>query len=137
MINSPSMRSMVEEAPTFPPPESIRLQARIRSLEQYREMVRRSLEDPDRFWGDLAEDLHWYKKWDKIREGDFENTNIRWFVGGKINASANCLDRHLTAGRADKIALLWEGESGETRTYTYTRLQKEVHLFVEVTLDGV
>ncbi|MCD6462027.1 MAG: acetate--CoA ligase [Thermoplasmata archaeon] len=118
----------------FPPPEEIRKRAYINSLEQYREMYERSLNDPEGFWGELAEEfLDWYQKWDKVMEYDFHEAKIAWFKGGKLNVSYNCLDRHLKKGRKDKIALIWEGnEPGEDKTFTYEQLYWEVNRFANV-----
>ena len=78
----------------------------------------------------MAEELHWFKKWDKVLNWD--PPHAEWFVGGKINISYNCLDRHLGTWRRNKAALIWEGEPGETRTYTYQQLHTEVCKFANV-----
>ena len=102
-------------------------------MEQYQEMYRRSIEDADAFWAEEAEKrLHWFKKWDKVQNHDFANAKIRWFEGGKLNVTYNCLDRHLdTIG--DKVAYYFEGDSPEsTRTITYKELWEEVTKFANV-----
>ncbi len=76
-------------------------------------MYKRSLEDPEGFWAEYAEELDWLKKWDKVYEGDFGKARVKWFVGGKLNVAWNCLDRHLRSGQKDRVAILWVGESGE------------------------
>jgi acetyl-CoA synthetase len=95
-------------------------------------MYKRSLDDPEGFWGEYAQELDWFKKWEKALEGDFQTGRIRWFPGGKLNAAYNCLDRHLSLGRQDQVALLWEAESGESATYTYGQLHLEVCRFSNV-----
>jgi acetyl-CoA synthetase len=124
--------SMMDETRVFDPPEELRQRAHIRSMEQYREMYRRSVEDPDGFWGEYAGELEWYERWDKVLEYNSEKVQIKWFIGGKLNAAFNCLDRHLKEGRKDKVALIWEGESGQSRTYTYQELYGEVCRFANV-----
>ena len=132
MVREQSMISMMEETRRFDPPAELNQRARIRSLDQYKEMYRRSLDDPEAFWGDYARELEWFKKWEKVLEGDFETGRIRWFAGGKLNASHNCLDRHLRLGQQDRVALLWEAESGESMAFTYGQLHLEVCRFSNV-----
>jgi len=125
--------SMMGESRTFEPPLTFREKAHIRNREQYQAMYEKSLEDPEAFWAEYADELHWYKKWDKVLESDFAAMEIRWFIGGKLNASDNCLDRHLSTWRKNKAAIIWEGEpEGETRTYTYQQLHWEVCRFAKV-----
>jgi len=96
-------------------------------------MYKKSVEDPEGFWGEIAEkNITWFKKWDKVLEYDFNKPEIKWFLGGKLNASVNCLDRHLEAGRKDKTAILWEADDGSNRTYTYEQLHLEVNRFANV-----
>ncbi len=78
----------------FPVPREFAAKTRV-NAENYEKMYKESLENPDRFWGEAAERLHWFKKWDKVRDSDFANAKIAWFSGGKLNVSYNCLDRHL------------------------------------------
>jgi acetyl-CoA synthetase len=124
--------SVLEEDRQFDPSETWRSQAHIRSLSQYQEMYKRSLEDPDGFWAGYAEEIDWLKKWDKVCEGDFGKGQVKWFAGGKLNAAWNCLDRHLRSGQKDKPAILWVGESGEGKTLTYEGLHREVCRFAHV-----
>ncbi len=79
---------------------------------------------PEKFWGRIAEELHWFKKWDKVLE--WNNPWAKWFVGGQINLSYNCLDRHVLTARKNKAAIIWESEPGEIRTLTYQQLHREV-----------
>jgi acetyl-CoA synthetase len=100
---------------------------------KYKEMYQRSVEDPDGFWGDAAEEfLTWSKKWDKVSEWDFNEANIKWFQGGKLNVSYNCLDRHLET-RGDQTALIWESDNpNEDKKISYRELHAEVCKFANV-----
>ena len=123
----------MEEKKLFEPSDGVRMKAYIKRMEDYRELYQRSLRDPDGFWGDLAEHLDWYKKWDKVLEYDFDKPDIKWFVGGKLNASYNCLDRHLNSWRSNKVALIWQGEPlEENRIFTYQQLHYHVCKFANV-----
>src|SRR3989304_925175 len=93
------------EAKMFPPPKAFSERAHIRSLDQYRRMYERSIDDPEGFWGEVADDFYWQKKWTKVREFDFRNTiSIKYFLGAKTNITYNALDRHL-AQRGDQTAI--------------------------------
>ena len=100
---------------------------------RYQEMYQRSVDDPDGFWGDAAEEfLTWSKKWDKVSEWDFNEPNIKWFQGGKLNVSYNCLDRHLET-RGDQTALIWESDDpNQDKKITYRELHTEVCKFANV-----
>jgi len=126
------IHSMMDEKRKFEPPEEFRKQAHIKSMDEYKELYRRSIEDPEGFWSEQADQLVWFKKWDKVREYDFYKADIKFFVGGKTNVSYNCLDRHLDTWRKNKAAIVWEGEPGESRTYTYQQLHHEVCKFANV-----
>ena len=105
--------------------------AHVKGMEGYRELYQRAAEKPEEFWGQLAEsELAWFQKWSHVFE--WEPPFARWFVGGKINASYNCLDRHLTTERKDKTAILWEGEPGEQREISYQELHRLVCRFANV-----
>jgi len=120
------------EGMTFPPTTEFQKQAHIKSMAEYQEMYDRSVNDPEGFWGEMAEkNLTWYKKWDKVLEWDFRKPEIKWFQGGKINASVNCLDRHLEK-RAGQVALIWEADDGSDRKFTYQELHDEVNKFANV-----
>ena len=105
----------------------------ISSMEQYRKLYRRSLDDPAGFWGEQAKQrLTWMKRWDSVGRWDFDKAEIAWFEGGELNVSANCLDRHL-ATRGDQTALIWEGDDpAEDRHITYRELHEEVCRFANV-----
>ena len=119
--------SMSEQA-VFAPPAEFAAAAHVGSLEAYRDLYQRAEENPEQFWGDLAEkEIFWYQKWSHVFE--WHPPFVKWFVDGRTNASANCLDRHVEAGQGDKVALLWEGEPGDTRRITYAEMLAEVCRF--------
>ncbi len=115
------------------PPANFAGQAHCPSFEQYEAMYRRSIEDPDGFWSEIADTFEWNQKWDKVRDFSFEHpVSIKWFLNGKTNLSVNCLDRHLEK-RGDQTALIWEGnEPGEQSTVTYRELHEKVCKFANV-----
>jgi len=124
--------SMMAEKRVFNPPKEIRQKAYIKSLDEYKKIYQRSIDDPEGFWGELAEQLDWYKKWDKVVVEDFKEARHEWFVGSKLNVSYNCLDRHLNTWRKNKAALIWEGDTGDSKTLTYQQLYYEVCKFANV-----
>jgi acetyl-CoA synthetase len=87
-----------------------------------------ALENPEQFWGEQAKSLVWFKQWDKVLDSSHAPF-YRWFVGGKLNASVNCLDRHIDSDLKNKIAIIWEAENGETRSFTYSQLYRSVNKF--------
>ncbi|MCH5376985.1 MAG: AMP-binding protein, partial [Planctomycetes bacterium] len=117
----------------LPPPANFAGKAHCPSLEAYEAMYRRSVEDPEGFWSDVADDFVWSKRWDKVREFTFDApVSIEWFVGGKTNLSVNALDRHLES-RGDQAALIWEGnQPGEQSEVTYRELYTRVCKFANV-----
>ena len=119
------MQSVSDEQRQFPPAAEFVQEARIRGESAYKALYRKSLENPEAFWAEAAEELHWFKKWDTVLD-DSEAPFFKWFDGSRTNLSYNCLDRHILEGRGDKVALHWEGEPGDTRAITYARLQEEV-----------
>src|SRR5580658_3355752 len=114
----------LNEARKFPPPAEFSAQAWVKSQAEYEALYKRADEDPEGFWGECARNLDWFKPFDKVLEWNFPFS--KWFLGGKINASYNCLDRHLKGPRRNKAALIWEGEPGDSRIYTYQMLADEV-----------
>ena len=135
-FDPPQIESVLHESRVFPPPAEFSSTARVRDLESYRREHRRSLEDPQGFWGEVASRLLWYEPWQHVLE--WNPPFARWFAGGKTNLAANCLDRHLASARAEKTALLWEGERGETRALTYRELHRYVCRFANILLgEGV
>ena len=133
-ISSEAISSMMEENRVFYPSEEFSKNAAVKSMEEYKALYSESMKNPDKFWGKMAEELDWYKKWDKYEVADFKNNpEIRHFVGGKINVSYNCLDRHLKTARKNKAALIWQGEpENDIRTFTYQQLHYEVCRFANV-----
>lgn len=126
--------SLLSEGRVFEPPSEGQDKAWIKSMDEYKAAYKRSMDDPDGFWAERAEELvTWDKKWDKVLEWDFNKPEIKWFDGGKLNVSYNCLDRHLENGRRNKAAIIWQGEPDEdVRVYTYQMLHTEVCRFANV-----
>ena len=124
---SERIESVLQEGRRFSPPEGFRAEARLSSLEEYRRLYRQSLDDPERFWGSVAEELHWFKPWDRITE--WREPFVKWFVGGETNPAYNCLDRQIELGRGNKVAFFWEGEPGDSRVLTFQQLHREVSRF--------
>jgi acetyl-CoA synthetase len=121
-----------EKTDVYPPSEDSSSRAHIKNLDKYREMYKRSIEDPDGFWGDIASNFHWFKKWDKVRDFDFTKPEIKWFEGGKTNICYNALDMNLEK-RGDQVAIIWEGNSpDEDAKFTYKDLHREVSKFANV-----
>lgn len=126
-------RPSILEDQVIMPSDAVKMKATIRNIEEYQEIYRRSIDDPEGFWGDLADQLSWYKRWDKVLEYDFNRPEIKWFINGKLNASYNCLDRHLNTWRSNKVALIWQGENlEENRIFTYQQLHYHVNKFANV-----
>jgi len=97
---------------------------------RYAEIHQRSLQDPERFWAEEARQLDWYKTWDRVL--DWDPPYARWFVGGRLNACYQCVDRHVQTWRKSKVAIYWEGETGETRVLSYSTLFREVNRFASI-----
>ncbi|MGA2035474.1 MAG: acetate--CoA ligase, partial [Thermoguttaceae bacterium] len=121
---------VMKEERVFPPSPEFAARARIRSIEDYQRLWDEAARDPEGFWGRLAQELHWFQPYSKVLE--WNEPVASWFVGGQTNACYNCLDLHLATPRADKTALIWEGEPGEVRSFTYRQLQSEVCKFANV-----
>ncbi|MFC6644995.1 acetate--CoA ligase [Granulicella cerasi] len=129
--DSGSFDSLMRENRVFPPPAEFASRAWIKSEMEWEAMYRRSIEHPELFWAEAAEELSWSKKWDKVLEGTFPDP--KWFTGGKLNLCYNAVDRHVEAGRGDKVALIWEGEPvGQVVKLTYSQLLVEVQRFANV-----
>src|SRR6202795_2577493 len=126
------IESHLVEKRVFKPAKEFAQRARIRSLEHYRRMYRESIDRPEKFWAREADELVWQRRWKNVLE--WRAPFAKWFVGGKLNVSENCLDRHLTGHRRNKAAIIWEGEPGERRTLTYQQLHHEVCRFANVLL---
>ncbi len=120
---SPAIDALLQEDRRFRPPEEFTRKANVQDPSIYDKAAK----DPEGFWAGLAQELHWFKKWDKVL--DWKPPFAQWFVGGKINASYNCIDRHLSGPRRNKAAIIWEGEPGDWKVYTYWDLYREVCRF--------
>src|SRR3982750_1528775 len=117
---------LLREDRTFAPPPEFKSHAHVRDESVYAEAER----DPEGFWARLASELEWSRKWDKVL--DWQPPHAKWFVGGKLNISVNCLDRHARGATRNKAALIWEGEPGDKRTLTYFELHRQVSQFANV-----
>jgi acetyl-CoA synthetase len=127
---SADIESVLKERRIFKPSPSFGRQAYIKNRREYDQLANKASKDPERFWASIAKELHWFKPWKKVL--DWKPPFAKWFVGGKINISYNCLDRHLMTWRKNKAALIWEGEPGENRILTYQELHREVCKFANV-----
>lgn len=125
-----SIDSVLQEQRKFEPPTEFAQRAYIKSLEEYERIYKESIEEPEKFWGRVARELYWFRPWDKVLE--WNAPWAKWFLGGQINLSYNCLDRHVQTWRKNKAALVWEGEPGEIRILTYQQLLREVQKFANV-----
>ncbi|MEP6782007.1 MAG: acetyl-coenzyme A synthetase N-terminal domain-containing protein, partial [Gemmatimonadaceae bacterium] len=114
--------TLLSETRSFPPPAAFTEHARVRDDALHAS----ALADPEAFWANEAAELEWMKPWETVME--WTPPHVKWFVGGKINASVNCLDRHINTPRRNKAALIWEGEPGDRRTFTYWDLYREVNI---------
>lgn len=130
MPKSTAIESILSESRVFPPPADFAANAHIKSFEEYERLYAEAEADPQAFWAKQAENLSWFRKWDTVLE--WNEPFAKWFTGGKINISYNCLDRHLDTWRKNKAAFIWEGEPGEQRTLTYLQLHSEVCRFANV-----
>lgn len=125
-----NITSMLKETRKFPPSAAFASQAHVKSMEEYEKLYAEADRDPEAFWAKEAESLSWFQKWSKVL--DWKEPHAKWFVGGTINASFNCIDRHLTGSRKNKAAIIWEGEPGDVRVLTYQMLHHEVCKFANV-----
>ncbi len=126
MTDTIVLDTLLDENRVFPPPEGFRATAHCSTDALYEAAGR----DREGFWASFAEQLDWFRRWDRVLE--WTPPHAKWFVGGEINASVNCLDRHVGTARRNKAALIWEGEPGERRTLTYYDLYREVNKFASV-----
>jgi len=114
----------------FTPSELTSDQAHVSSMESYQKRYQDSISDPETFWAGIAQRLDWMEPWASVRKFDFVNGQIEWFSGGKLNASYNCIDRHIKKGHGDETAIIWEGnDPNQSRKFTYNDLLKEVSQF--------
>ena len=126
-LASVNIESTLHEKRLFQPSASFKAQAKIKSLQEYKKLYTQSLRNPDKFWAKQAQDLLWRKKWREVLQ--WKTPFAKWFIGGKLNASENCIDRHALSHRRNKAALIFEGEPGDIQTLTYGQLHREVSLF--------
>ena len=127
---------MSKDHKIYSPSADWTVNAHINSLDKYKEMYNKSIEDPDAFWSDIAKRITWYKPWEKVRDFNFQNGEIKWFENGKLNVSYNCLDRHVESGNGEKTAIIWEGnDPSEDKHFTYNKLLEKVKKFSNVLKD--
>ncbi len=127
---STNIESHLVEKRVFKPAKEFSRLARIKSFADYKRLHEESLRNPEKFWAAQAQDLTWNQKWSKVLE--WKLPFAKWFVGGKLNVSENCLDRHLNGPRRNKAAIIWEGEPGEKRVLTFHQLHREVCIFANI-----
>ena len=127
---STGIESHLIEKRVFKPSKEFSKTALISKRAAYKKLHAESIKSPEKFWAKEAAALAWSKKWTRVL--DWKNPFAKWFVGGRLNASENCLDRHLTGPRRNKAAIIWEGEPGERRTLTYHQLHREVCIFANI-----
>lgn len=130
MSENTTIESVLNESRVFPPSPEFSANARLKSYADFERLYREATADPEAFWARQAEELDWFQKWDRVLE--WNEPFAKWFTGGKLNVSYNCLDRHLTGWRKNKAAIIWEGEPGEIKTITYLQLHQEVSRFANV-----
>ncbi len=128
--DNPDISSVLKEERIFAASDEFSKNAHIKTRDAYDAMYLRALKDPEGFWSAIAREIEWFEPWEKVL--DWNEPFAKWFVGGKLNISHNCLDRHLTSWRKNKAAIIWEGEPGDTRTLTYQQLHREVCKFANV-----
>jgi len=115
---------------TFSPTQTASKNAHIPSLDLYEEIYKRSITNPENFWAETAQRIHWIKSWDTVRNFDFVQGRIEWFSGGKLNACYNCIDRHIENGHGDETAIIWEGnDPNQSRKFSYSELLRDVSQF--------
>ncbi len=122
MVQQGQIDHLLQETGQIPPPPHVSGQA---TLQDYDAVYARSMADPEGFWAEAAAELHWFRPWDAVFQ--WEYPNFRWFVGGQTNIAYNALDRHLNTERRNQAALIWLGEDGAERVYTYARLAQQVN----------
>lgn len=134
MSEDTKIESLMTENRVFEPSPEAAATAHIKSMDEYKAIYKRSIEDPEGFWSERAKELiTWDKPWDTVLDADMITPDIKWFDGAELNVSTNCLDRHLTNGRRNKAALIWQGEpEDDVRIFTYQMLHREVCRFANV-----
>ena len=105
---SDNIESFLHEERRFSPSEAFKAKAKINTKQEYERLYRQSLDDPEAFWGDVANELHWFKQWDKLAE--WNEPFAKWFLGGQTNISYNCLEHQIAQGRSEKAAIIWKAK---------------------------
>jgi acetyl-CoA synthetase len=126
MTTGKNLETILQEKRRFDPPSDFKKSSRLGSIEEYKSLYNKSIEQPDEYWGEVGEELWWFKKWDRVLSAE-DAPFFKWFENGKTNISYNCLDRHLNSDIRNKAALIWEGEPGDQRVLTYNDLAREVN----------
>ncbi|HMM38840.1 MAG TPA: acetate--CoA ligase [Desulfovibrio sp.] len=134
MSDERKIESMMKEGRVFEPRADMQAQAWVKNMAEYEALAKRADEDPEGFWGDRAKELvTWFKPWNKVMDCDLHKPEVKWFTDARLNVSFNCLDRHLTDGRRNKAAIIWQGEpEDDVKVYTYQMLHREVCRFANV-----
>ena len=127
---SEHIESILHEERRFPPSNEFRSRAKLNDAKEYERLYRQSIDEPDKFWSDVANELHWFRRWDQVMK--WNEPFVEWFVGGETNLAYNCLDYQIAQGRGDKVAFYWEGEPGDKRTITYSQMLSEVSKLANV-----
>ena len=124
---------MLHENEYFPPSPEVAARARIGSMERYQELYERSVKQPELFWAEVAQRLHWDEPFSRVLSWDFDSGHVRWFEDGRLNVSTNCIDRHVAAGHGDRRAIIWEADDPQhSVTLTYAELLDQVQRFGNV-----
>ncbi|MFI5304068.1 MAG: acetate--CoA ligase [Nitrospiria bacterium] len=129
-MSNVDIESILKEKRVFKPSPEFSKKAHVKSFKAYKALFQQAEKNPEKFWGSLAKELDWFTPWKKVLQ--WKEPFSKWFVGGKINVSYNCLDRHIETWRKNKAAIIWEGEPGDSKTLTYQQLYREVCKFANV-----
>jgi acetyl-CoA synthetase len=127
-----TITSMMDEKRVFNPKIELSKKAEFKTMDDYRKAHKESIENPEKYWAKVAENLVWNKKWTKVMKENFAEAKHEWFIGGKLNASENCVDRYANGPQKNKAAFIWEGDIGDTKSVTYQELYYEVNKFANV-----
>ncbi len=127
-MDKKSLEILLDEDRKFPPSEEFRAAAHLAAVDDYKKRYAQSIDDPETFWASVADELHWFRKWDRVLD-ESGAPFVKWFDGGKTNIAYNCLDRHLGSAVRNKAAIVWEGEPGDRQVLTYWDLAREVNRF--------
>ena len=126
MVQQGKIDHLLQETGEIPPPPHVARQA---TLQDFDAAYRRSIQDTEGFWAEVASELHWFSPWNQVFQWDYPS--FRWFLGAKCNITYNCLDRHLASEKKNKAAFIWLGEDGSERVFTYGRLAQLVNRFYD------